>query len=201
MKLQTLILSLLFSCFCHSQARIEGTVHDEITGSPLKGTRIYLLVFDSLVFRPERLDSFMLVTYNKDTRYDSVYTRIKMITTDTNGYYLFDSLPEDIYKISAFHRTLEIKPGSWQGESFQELGFLLKNKGSVNHSFTLHVTCEFDSTKQLTHCPICHKKDKLLLIRYGLHIGKEEPGYYYNGLCTPPRCHPTKRCMRCSHEF
>lgn len=203
MKFVCTLFSFLFSLVCLAQNRLAGYIHDEVTGKPLSGTRVTLSVLDSVKFYPQRLDSLTLQVYNIDTRYDTVYKRLKSSFTDSNGYYFFDSLETNFYELIAFHRTKEIRPGTWEGEFFKKVGLHLDGSCGMEKSFQLHVTCEYDSTKNLSHCPICKKKDKLLLIKYGMpaYPFKPEPGYYYNGYCEVDRCHPTKRCMRCKHEF
>ena len=198
------LLGLLFiSNSSFSQFGISGHVYDLNTGKPLCGTRMTISTLESVkAHKLDRNSILFLVDPNRDSvYYDSSYQKLESIFTDSNGYYLFNCLDSNIYCLSAWFKTTELRPGIWLGESFDTTGIRFIWNSKIDISFALHVTCEYDSTKDLLDCPRCHKRDKVLPIAYGLTGFPQEPGYYYNGNCSPPLCHPTKRCMRCEYEF
>ena len=166
-KLNSLIIGLFLFATSFGQTKIDGYVHDLNTLAPLYNTRITLSILDTIKFNPDGFDSLSFQIFNTDTRYDTVYKKIKTVRTDSNGYYFFDGLLPNTYKLSAFHRTKEVKPGYFEGESYDTSGIRIKGDCNITRSFKLHVTCEYDSTKDLKQCPICKKSDKVLLIRYG----------------------------------
>ena len=203
MRLYLLFIAT-FSFFLNKgQTKLDGYVHDEITHAPLKDTKITLSIIDSIIYDPNRLDSFLLVNNNYDSRYDTSYKDFKVTSTDSNGYYLFSNIPLSTYELSVFHPTKEIRPNVSEGEFYLKKNVKTSRDNTITNSFTLHVTCEYDQTKSLKHCPNCKKTDKVLLIEYGLFPPniKPDPKCYYNGFCVIPRCHPTKHCTRCFVDF
>lgn len=204
MKVCFILISFLIFTECRGQTKLDGYIHDLNTQAPLKGTRVALSVFDTIKFSPDSFDSLLFAIYKIDSRYDTIYKKLKTTFTDSNGYYSFDDLSSIIYQLSAFHRTKEIRPKVFEGEYYDTSGIKIKDDCNISISFTLYVTCEYDSTKNLTHCPKCKKEDKVLPIRYGLipyPVEKLDVNYYYSGYCVIERCHPTKHCMRCDRDF
>jgi len=202
-RLFFLFIILLVSSLSYSQARVFGYIHDEITGKPLEGTRVTIFLLDSIQAHTRPKDDIWFQIYsNLDSiYYDTSYKKLESIFTDSHGFYSFDCLATNIYSLSVFYKIKEFKPGIWTGECFDTPGIQITSGSQIQKSFKLHVTCEYDSTANLTHCPKCNQGDKVLPIVYGLTGPPDEPGYYYSGNCSPNRCHPTKRCMRCNLEF
>jgi hypothetical protein len=198
-----LFVILLVSSLSYSQAKVFGYIHDLITGKPLEGTRVTLSLLDSIQSHVRSKDDIWFRIYSSfdSVYYDTSYKKLETTFTDSHGFYLFDCVVANIYSLSAFYKINEFKPGIWSGESFDTSGIQITSGSQIQKSFKFHVTCEYDSTANLTHCPRCNQGDKVLLIVYGLTGPLREPGHYYNGNCSPERCHPTKRCMRCNYEF
>ena len=197
---------LTSSLLTYAQSKISGTIVDEITGKPLAGTTVWLALFDSVRTTPIiGYDSIYFQTMNiHDTVWrDTAFCSIMKTFSNSDGKYHFQSLPAGIYQVSVFHRTKKLKSGKYEGELDWTKGIILNGKNDVTNTFALHVTCEYEKTKHLKHCPNCHKKDEVRPIRWGLVLDPEhlDPKYYYNGYCVIERCHPTKHCSRCNLDF
>lgn len=204
MAVKLFILLILVSVQALGQGKIEGYVIDKTTGKPLAGTRISLYVYvsdSSLVNNPYYQENVKFGLTKPDVR-DTIYKRIESVYSDSSGYYMFQEVASNTYRLSAFHQISQEENRQY-GESENTNGFVVSSGTHLMQDFTLAVFCPYDQTKDLTDCPKCKMKDKVLLIRYGMPVYpfKPEPGYYYNGYCVVERCHPTKRCMRCEYEF
>ena len=85
---------------------------------------------------------------------------------------------------------------------------IVVNKLSKHYkTFKLLVTCPFDKTANQLFCPKCKKRDKVLIIRYGLptvdSIGNELGGsnYHWGSCFKDLYCNASKFCKRCKLEF
>lgn len=91
MKLLHLFILVFVFTTASAQTKIEGYVHDLATNALLKGTKVWLVIFDKIV---------------ADTvRYDTLYKKLTTTYTDSNGYYSFECLSANIYVVCVFHQT------------------------------------------------------------------------------------------------
>jgi hypothetical protein len=193
----------IFLCYTNSfgQSKIYGVVKDEISKKNLIGTYINLLKLDSV--STYKSINFLNEPYIQS---DSFYKVVDRVLTDTNGHYQFVNLDTGIYKISGYYELDEHHSHHFcEGEFYETKSFKNYSDNIIEKNFTLHVTCEYNGTKNLSSCPKCNRNDSVLLIRYGLWImdidvTPDEKEYYYEG-CEIPRCHPTKFCKRCKLKF
>lgn len=205
MKIHCLILCFLIRVFCAAQGQIEGYVVDETTKKPLVHTSISLWIMDSIRHNSipkDKADPSVFSPFGRPNLIDTFYKRVQRVISDSTGYFLFKSLEPNIYEVSAFH-VIGQRFGHNYGEFAKLPAVYVDCDSKIKQTIQLHVFCEYDLTKDLTHCPKCKKKDKILIIRHGLYPpgSEEEPGYYYTGYCTVENCSATKRCMRCKYEF
>lgn len=201
MHYKFVIILLLFPFLSHSQVQIEGKVLDKIKGTPLPNRCIILsqfdrdtvMVIDSTEFHPFR-----------ESYTDSVFKRCDRIFVDSNSNFLFRDLPTGVYKITA----LDLRTTTPIGFFYQERESVIisaKVPGEVIEPVIyLSVFCPYDSTRDMTVCPKCGKDDKLRIFVWGLpevnsHFNDQK--YIYTGDCSPPRCVPSKYCVRCKLEF
>jgi len=200
MHIRNIILLTLFPIFAYSQLQIEGSVLDKTKGTSLPNSRITLYLFqrDSLII----VDSS---EYNpfRSTYFDSIYKKIDRVFTDTNGYFLFTNLYPGVYKVIAENLLKKTERGIYYEEQEAVIYSILNCDSSFKRNIYLSVFCPFDSTKNLAVCPICSKQDMLREFRYGLPSFplNDENKYIYTFDCSPPRCRPSKYCVRCKHEF
>lgn len=197
----TILMIFIFFCYINSfgQSKVYGVVKDEITNKNLNGTHVYLFKFDSVH------------TYNSNNIYnepyiqsDSIFKLIDSFYTDTSGSYQFELLTDGVYRIFGIYKLDKDETTiTYSAERYRSVSFIIDEKGIIKKNFSLHVTCEFDSTRNLYKCPKCNKKDKVIEIRYGLWtlLEPDKEEYYYDGNCSPLRCSPTKFCKKCKLKF
>jgi hypothetical protein len=72
----------------------------------------------------------------------------------------------------------------------------------------VHQFCKYDASINDKTCPICHKKDKVIPIRYGLPVSvngenpmKHEGKTWKAGGCNISKCDPNWYCKRDRTEF
>jgi hypothetical protein len=199
------ILLVFFSanCFCQT---ISGIVLDRETDKPLANTKIYL------TDKNETNDT-VGICYHYSTDPYKIY-KLKIILetkTDSLGKFFFDSIKKGIYNIVACY-TIKIIEPHFAAEGFIDKTAIDKeievesNKDYFS-KFILDVFCEFDKTKNLKHCPICKRKDKVLPIMFGLPVFDKDGNvkfgkkYHLGGCIMDAYCNPTKHCNRCKKNF
>ena len=79
-------------------------MYDLNTGTSLKGTRVRIFTLDSIRFVPAITDSSYSLPFKQEESYDSAYKLLSSVETDSSGYYSFDNLEPNVYRISAFYR-------------------------------------------------------------------------------------------------
>jgi hypothetical protein len=202
MKNVLTIFILIFFTKSYGQSKIYGVVKDELSKKNLIGTYINLLKLDSV-------STYKSVNFFNEPyiQSDSFYKVVDRVLTDTNGYYQFISSDSGIYKIQGYFEIDEHSSHHFcEGESYETKSFKKDYDNTIEKLFTLHVTCEYDSTKNLSSCPKCNRDDSVLLIRYGMWLmdidaTPDEKEYFYDGYCDFPRCRATKFCKRCKLRF
>lgn len=71
----------------------------------------------------------------------------------------------------------------------------------INFKIVLPPICQYDKSFKNNTCPICHKKDSVVKIIYGLPIGPiNENKYFYAG-CIITDCDPNWYCKRDKNKF
>lgn len=205
MKSILIVLSFFLPAVCLSQTKIEGFVYDMTTKHPLDSVKVTLFVIESVSLNTDGIFSNAdRDTNQKADRVDTSYRRLKTVLSDAKGYYSFDRLDSNIYRVAATYTfDQEIIPGVNWTDYQESPAHLVKKNEQLKWSFGFQLVCKYDSTSKLTSCPSCSREDSVYNIQYGMFIGMEKdvkPKTYYNGYCTVGRCHPTKRCMRCEHE-
>jgi hypothetical protein len=118
----------------------------------------------------------------------------KMITgtiSDTDGRFKFD---KDL-KASTYSIKVEY---TYQDTLFAK--FVLKRDTVV--LLNIHRICKYDRSLADSICPICHKKNKVIPIIYGLmiHSIKNNKNFHIGG-CDISPCQPHWYCKRDNFEF
>jgi hypothetical protein len=117
--------------------------------------------------------------------------------TNENGKFQFQnvSVGEYYIKIHSIEYTDTI---------FSKINF----SGDTILTFDVHKFCRYDSSINNKTCPICHKKDKVIPIIYGLLIStngedpmKDEGIKFKAGGCEKTNCDPNWYCKRDKLEF
>lgn len=117
---------------------------------------------------------------------------VKKITyTDTKGDFLFDSIPNGKYIIE-----------------IMLLGYLpkqvianLEKDSSFYTVIEYPDTCRYDANRNNKKCPVCHKKNMVIPIRYGLPYGEMDTENNYYAGCDVTMCDPTWYCKRDHFKF
>lgn len=166
-----LILFIFVSVYAFGQGKIEGYVTDKTTGKPLVGTRVSLHVYayDTSFANNRYYQENVKLGLAKPNTRDTIYKKVQNVFSDTNGHYMFQDVASNTYRLSAFHQTSQ-EDNRQYGEFENTHGFVINNDTQLAQDFKLAVFCSYDLTKDLTHCPKCKKKDKVLLIRYGIPV-------------------------------
>ena len=199
MHLRLTIICFFLSFWAHSQLQIDGLVLDKTKQTPLPNSRITLYLFqrDSLIV----VDSSEYHPY-RDIYYDSIYKKINRITTGSNGHFLFTNLDTGVYKVTAESLMKKTERGVYFEEHADIICPVLNYDSNLTRNIYLSVFCPFDSTRHLTLCHECNKADKLREFQYGLPSPPlDEDKYIYTFDCSPPRCRPSKYCLRCNLSF
>jgi hypothetical protein len=123
----------------------------------------------------------------------------KIITAE-----LDDSLNFSFYDLKAgnFKIRTEPKPAGTNRIIIDSL----KTSDTLNIKLPYVLTCKFDKSKKDKTCPICHKKDEVIPIHYGLIVDinngedKKEKEYKSGG-CVTTGCDPNWYCKRDEIEF
>lgn len=110
----------------------------------------------------------------------------KQQISDANGNFLFDSLPPGPYTITAYHA----------GYPVQQLSVLISDKIHNNVVIEMNPPCEYDKNRNDNTCPVCHKKENVVPVRYGLPVGKMDTTRYYYAGCEVTFCDPSWYCKR-----
>lgn len=120
---------------------------------------------------------------------------LKSCKTDLEGAFRFDSLQAGTY----FIRTQD----ELYGDSLVPV--TLSKSNITLHIIILQKGCQYNSSFQDKTCPVCHQKDKVLPIVYGLIVEKKPrkktKRNYIPGGCVISLCDPNWYCERDNLRF
>ena len=121
----------------------------------------------------------------------------KITYADSTGNFTFENLTPSQYLIQVYAKT---KP---KYVLYFDTSFIV----NVQKDSTLHLqiklpdTCQYETNRKNRRCPICHKKNQVIPIVYGLVIGElDTDNYFYSG-CTVTYCDPTWYCKTDKYRF
>lgn len=118
------------------------------------------------------------------------YKKLQQLT-DLQGNFLFDSLPAGNYRLKVFYASFPVK----------ELTVTVSSNNHNNLLIEMNPPCKYDSARKTGICPVCHRKDKAIPVKYGLPIGKMYTVRYYYAGCEVTYCDPSWYCKRDKHLF
>jgi hypothetical protein len=115
----------------------------------------------------------------------------KTIVTDKKGNFKVDSLWPGNYSI-------EIIVAAYPPKYF---AFTIKEDSTFILTADLYTYCKYDAHKDDQTCPVCHKKNKVIPIIYGLPIGEMDTVNYRYAGCEITDCDPNWYCKKDKIEF
>lgn len=115
----------------------------------------------------------------------------KQQLSDEQGNFLFDSLPSGDYKLKIIYAGYPVK----------DMAVTIGSNAHNNLVVEMNPPCKYDSTRKTGICPLCHKKDKAVPVRYGLPVGKMDTLRYYYAGCEITYCDPAWYCKRDKRLF
>ncbi len=213
----TILSAIIFLNSIAQDCVIQGRVMDLYTNKPLKGAVIEFVK----TIEPGSVPGAEFFHYKYYTSTgipisepSSSHIVAKRIYSDKNGY--FNIEPTDTsfrmfcyYKISdhnyKYSDRLDVDMDS---------NTIAENLKKNIH--TIRVTCKYDSTSLLDHCPQCKKKDQIKKMVWGLSvfdnngdltdndgavIKQKDWDKYHSGGCEINWCRGKKYCGRCKLEF
>lgn len=122
---------------------------------------------------------------------------VKSAISDFNGKFIFDKITLN---------TVSIKT-SYLGYD-DTIFHRIHLKGDTVLKLDIYKPCKYDSSKKNKTCPICHKKDKVIPIVYGLLISTKNKNplkgngkTFKAGGCNVTYCDPHWYCKRDKTDF
>ncbi|MDQ3108429.1 MAG: hypothetical protein M3R17_00920 [Bacteroidota bacterium] len=103
--------------------------------------------------------------------------------------------------------TLSLKISSYYFNDTVITKIIINNNSTTTLKVNYPPYCEYDKSTHDKICPVCHKKDKVIPIVYGLLIYTGEPGKedeedeIYSGGCEITGCDPHWHCKRDNKDF
>ena len=108
----------------------------------------------------------------------------KTVVADINGNFRVDSLPTGKYTVEIISIGYPVK--SFTVDIAEDLTSILNAE--------LSVYCKYDAHKNDNTCPVCHRKNKVIPIVYGLPIGEMDTDNYRYAGCEITSCDPNWYC-------
>ena len=115
----------------------------------------------------------------------------KTVMADINGNFRADSLLTGKY-------IVEIISTGYPVKSF--IVDIAKDSTSIINA-ELSVYCKYDASKNDMTCPVCHRRNKVIPIVYGLPVGEMDTANYRYAGCETTYCDPNWYCKRDKLEF
>jgi hypothetical protein len=115
----------------------------------------------------------------------------KTTISDNNGNFRIDSLPAGKYEI-------EISSIGYPLKSFN---VEIKKDSTCFIGAVISGYCKYDASKNDMTCPVCHRKNKVIPIVYGLPVGPMDTAKYYYAGCETTYCDPHWYCKRDKIKF
>jgi hypothetical protein len=115
----------------------------------------------------------------------------KQQLSDTNGNFLFDSLPAGEYQLKVFYAGFPVK----------ELTVAIDHNIHNNIVVEMNPPCKYDASRKNKTCPVCKKRNKVIPVIYGLPVGTMDTARYYYAGCEMTYCDPSWYCKRDKHLF
>jgi hypothetical protein len=113
------------------------------------------------------------------------------VQSDLNGYFVFRGYPSGKYVIVL----------SSLGATARQITVDVQQTDDTARVFIFQDTCMYDVKGKNKNCPVCHKRNRVIPIVYGLPIGElDEFNYYYAG-CEVSDCDPKWFCKRDNTKF
>ncbi len=123
----------------------------------------------------------------------------KFALSDDDGNFLFDKIPVGIYSIKVTYI-------GYADTTLAEFKLMADSVVSIN--LNLPPPCKYDASINNKTCPKCHKKNKVIPIRYGMLISingddplKNEGKTFKLGGCNISYCDPHWYCKRDKIKF
>ena len=155
----------------------------------------FALTIDGTVFDGKKNE---VIPYANVYLLDSKMTEKCGTATDLEGRFKFVNVMKGVYNI-------RISSIGFSDTTFASIAL----SGDTVLQLNIHRFCIYDASLNDKTCPVCHKTDKVIPIKYGLLITekgkkKKETGSsdeFYSGGCVITGCDPNWYCKRDKTKF
>ncbi len=212
----TVLSALIFLNSIAQDCVIQGRVMDLYTNKPLKGAVIEFVK----TIEPGSVPGAELFYYKYYTSTGVLISQpstsvvVKRIYSNENGY--FNIQPSDTsFRIFCYYKISDYEY-RYSDRLDYDMDSTTIAENLKKNIHTIRVTCKYDSTSLLDHCPQCKKKDQLKKMVWGgqvldlngdsfdndgVVIKDKDRDKYYPGGCSVDWCRGKKYCGRCKLKF